>query len=50
MHFKPHFWSKTQHGVTASQPDLQGLKSMRPEPLPESGVQLHFQFFHETAR
>ena len=24
MHFKPHFWSKTQHGVTTSRPDAAG--------------------------
>jgi cellulose synthase/poly-beta-1,6-N-acetylglucosamine synthase-like glycosyltransferase len=50
MHFKPHFWSKTQHGVTASQPDLRASNSAHPQPLPETGAQLHFQFFHETAR
>jgi hypothetical protein len=40
---KPHFWAKTQHGVTRSRPGEPG-RALRPPPPSESGVQLHFDF------
>jgi cellulose synthase/poly-beta-1,6-N-acetylglucosamine synthase-like glycosyltransferase len=40
---KPHFWAKTQHGVTRSRPGGPG-RELRPPPPNESGVQLHFDF------
>lgn len=43
MKFKPHFWAKTQHGVTASIPGA-AASEKRPCPTSEGGVQLHFEF------
>jgi glycosyltransferase XagB len=48
MRFKPHFWSKTQHGVTASQPVPADTKVPLADSPVESGAQLHFAFFHEA--
>ncbi len=45
MKLKPHFWAKTQHGVTKSRP-TGGVREERPQPPNESGAQLHFEFFH----
>lgn len=48
MHFKPYFWSKTQHGVTASQPLLTHARQDRHLYTVETGVQLHFPFFDQA--
>ena len=48
MRFKPHFWAKTQHGVTASQPVLPHARQGRLAYPDESGVQLHLPFFDEA--
>jgi cellulose synthase/poly-beta-1,6-N-acetylglucosamine synthase-like glycosyltransferase len=47
MHFKPHFWSKTQHGMTTSHPVLPDARRGRHDYPAESGAQLHFAFFNE---
>jgi len=48
MHFKPHFWSKTQRGLTTSQPLLSEGGQSRYEQPSESGAQLFFPFLHEA--
>lgn len=45
MRLKPHFWSKTQHGVTTSRPELPEARPLRHEEPVDSGAQLHFPFF-----
>ncbi len=48
LNFKPHYWSKTQHGVTASQPVLPETR-LEPHDQPdESGAQLQFPFLREA--
>jgi glycosyltransferase XagB len=44
MRFKPHFWSKTQHGVTTSKPAQPEARPAPHEQPAESGAQLHLPF------
>ena len=48
MQLRPHFWSKTQHGITRSQPLPPEARPARLEQPQESGAQLHFQFLQDA--
>lgn len=47
MHLKPHFWSKTQHGVTMSSPAT-NLRPANEDQPAEAGAQLQFPFLQEA--
>jgi len=48
MHFRPHFWSKTQHGLETLRPVMSDLGQGRYEQPAESGAQLSLPFLHEA--
>lgn len=48
MHFRPHFWSRTQHGLTTSRPVMSDVGQGRYEQPAESGSHLSLPSLHEA--
>ena len=48
MHFRPHFWSKTQHGLTTSRPVMSDVGRGGHEQPAESEAHLSLPFLHEA--